>query len=182
MTTSSQISTGLESHELRDDASPASGALSIASRPTRKETTMPTPTGPRAPLIDTAELRDHLEDALDHWFAGTRGWLPEVDLARRPSELVVRADVPGVKSDDLVIEVDGATLTISGDRQEPDAAEDASYLREERRWGPFSRSLALPARIDATTTDARLEDGVLEVTLPLRPGSDTEPTQIRPSQ
>jgi HSP20 family protein len=143
---------------------------------------MPTSTGRRAPLIDAAELRDHLQDALDHWFAGTRGWLPEVDLIRRPSELVVRADVPGVKSDDLGIEVDAATLTISGQRHEPDAAEDASYLREERRGGPFSRSLALPARIDAAKIDARLEDGVLEVTLPLRPGSDTEPIQIKPSQ
>jgi HSP20 family protein len=65
---------------------------------------------------------------------------------------------------------------------EPDAAEEASYLREERRCGPFSRSLALPAGIDAAKLDARLEDGVLEVTLPLRPGSDTEPIQIRPSQ
>lgn len=112
---------------------------------------MPTPTGPRAPLIGTAELRDHLEDALDHWFAGTRGWLPAFDLIRRRSELVREA-------------------------------EDASYLREERRCGPFSRSLALPARIDATKIDTRLEDGVLEVTLPLRRGSDTEPTQIRLSQ
>jgi HSP20 family molecular chaperone IbpA len=82
---------------------------------------MPTPTGPRAPLIGTAELRDHR------------------------------------------IEVDAATLTISGER-------------------PFSRPLALPARIDATKIDTRLEDGVLEVTLPLPPGSDTEPIQIRPSQ
>ena len=143
---------------------------------------MPTPTGPRAPLIGTAELRDHLEDALDHWFAGTRGWLPAFDLIRRPSELVLRADVPGVKFDDVRIEVDAATLTISGERPEPDEAEDATYLREERRCGPFSRSLALPARIDATKIDTRLEDGVLEVTLPLRPGSETEPTQIRPSR
>lgn len=112
---------------------------------------MPTPTGPRAPLIGTAELRDHLEDALDHWFAGTRGWLPAFDLIRRRSELVREA-------------------------------EDASYLREERRCGPFSRSLALPARFDATKIDTRLEDGVLEVTLPLRPGSDAEPIQIGPRQ
>lgn len=68
-----------------------------------------------------------------------------------------------MKFDDVRIEVDAATLT-------------------ERRCGPFSRSLALPARIDATKIDTRLEDGVLEVTLPLPPGSDTEPIQIRPSQ
>ena len=122
---------------------------------------MPTPTGPRAPLIGTAELRDHLEDALDHWFAGTRGWLPAFDLIRRPSELVLRADVPGVKFDDVRIEVDAATLTISGERPEPDEAEDATYLREERRCGPFLRRLlALSARIDATKIDTRLEDGV----------------------
>jgi HSP20 family molecular chaperone IbpA len=137
---------------LRDDASPASTALSITSNAgeKRKGTTMPTPTEPRVPHVGTAELCDHLEDALDHWFAGTRGWLPAFDLIRRPSELVLRADVPGVKFDDVRIEVVAATLTISGERPEPDEAEDVTYLREERRCGPFSRSLALPARIDAT--------------------------------
>lgn len=142
---------------------------------------MPMPPGRNAPPID-AGLRDHLEDALDHWFTGRRGWLPVIDLIRRTSELVVRVDVPGVKFDDLRIEIDAATLTISGDRHEPDAGEDASYLRDERRFGPFSRSLALPAGIDPRTIDTRLEDGVLEVTLLLRRGSDTEPTQIRPGQ
>jgi len=137
---------------------------------------MSKPTGRRGPPFDAAGLRDHVEDALDHWFTGTRGWLPAVDLLRRPSELVVRADLPGMKFDDVLIEVEAATLTISGDRQDPDAVEDASYLHNERRCGPFSRSLALPAGIDATRIDARLEDGVLEVTLPLRPGSDPEPT------
>ena len=143
---------------------------------------MSKPTGRRAPPIHVAGLHDPLQDALDHWFTGTRGWLPAIDLIRGPNELVVRADVPGVKSDDLRIEVDAATLTISGERQEPDTAEDASYLRDELRRGPFSRSLALPAGIDATTIDARLEDGVLEVTLPLHPGSKTKPTKARPSQ
>jgi hypothetical protein len=61
------------------------------------------PTGPRAPLIGTAELRDHLEDALDHWFAGTRGWLPAFDLIRRPSELVLTADVPGSDTEPIQI-------------------------------------------------------------------------------
>ena len=143
---------------------------------------MSKPAERRAPSIDAAGLRDHLEDALDHWLTGRRGWLPAVDLIRGPKGLVVRVDVPGVKSDDLRIEVDAATLTISGDRHEPDAAEDASYLRNERRGGSFSRSLALPAGIDSTAIDASLEDGVLEVTLPLRPGTDTEPIQIRPKQ
>jgi HSP20 family protein len=143
---------------------------------------MPAPAGPKTPP-DIAQLRDHVEDALDHWFAGTRGWLPAVDLIRAPGEVLLRADVPGVKSDDLRIEVDGATLTISGARPEPDAAVEWSYLREERRCGPFSRSLALPGRIDAAKVDARLQDGILEVTLPLRPaGSDTEPVRIRPTQ
>ena len=140
---------------------------------------MPTPTGARAPLIDPAQLGDHLEDALDHWLAGTRGWLPAVDLIRLPSEVILRADLPGVRSEDLRIEVDAATLTISGERQADDPSGDASYLREQPRTGPFSRSLALPDPIDAARIDARLEDGALEVTLPLRPGSDTKSIQIR---
>jgi HSP20 family molecular chaperone IbpA len=173
----------VQSLELRDDASPPPREISIRSTTARKEATMPVPTGPKTPPIDIAELRDHVEDALDHWFAGPRGWLPAVDLIRSPSEVMLRADVPGVKSDDLRIEVDGDTLTISGERREPDAAGERSYLREERRRGPFSRSFALPGRIDAAKVDAGLRDGILEVTLPLRPGgSDKEPVRIRPTQ
>jgi HSP20 family protein len=144
---------------------------------------MPAPRGPRAPAIDIAELHDHVEDALDHWFAGTRGWLPAVDLIRGPSEVLLRADVPGVKPDDLRIEVDGDTVTISGERPEADAPEEWSHLREERRCGLFSRSLAVPGRIDAAKVDARLQDGILEVTLPLRPcEADAKTVRIRPTR
>lgn len=144
---------------------------------------MPPPTEPRTSPIDIAELRDHVEDALDHWFAGTRGWLPAVDLIRTPGEVLLRADIPGVKPGDLRIEADGDTLTIAGERPKPDLTGEWSYLREERRCGPFSRSLALPGRIDAGMVDARLEDGVLEVTLPLRPGeADTQPVRIELSR
>jgi hypothetical protein len=52
---------------------------------------MPRPVGRKAPLSDAAELRAHLEVALDHWFTGTRGWLPAVDLIRGPGEVVSRA-------------------------------------------------------------------------------------------
>jgi HSP20 family molecular chaperone IbpA len=172
-----------QSLELRDDASPAPRKPSIRSRNARKEATMPAPRGPKAPPIDIAELRDHIEDALDHWFAGTRNWLPAVDLIRGPSEILMRADLPGVKRDDLRIDADGDTLTISGERPHPDLAGDWAYLRDERRCGPFSRSLALPGRIDGAKVDAKLTDGILEVTLPLQDGGpDTQPVRIRPTR
>lgn len=140
---------------------------------------MPAPIRPTAPLIDADELRDHLENALDHWFSGTRRWFPAIDLIRRPTELVVLVDVPGLKSDDIRIEVAGGTLMISGERRESDLGEGGAYLREERRSGPFSRSIALPGGIDATKIDARVEDGLLVVTVPLSPETDTGPIQIK---
>jgi HSP20 family protein len=134
------------------------------------------------PLVDADELRDHLEDALDHWFSGTRGWSPAIDVIRRPGELLVLADVPGLKSQDFRIAVEGAALTIAGTRDDLDAGEGASYLREERRSGPFSRSVALPAAVDPARIEAKLEDGLLELTVPLPAESDPEPVRITPSE
>ena len=114
-------------------------------------------------------MRDHLEDALDHWFSGTRGWLPAVDVVRRPGKLIVRADLPGMRADELKVEVEDDLLTISGSREKPKEKPADEYLREDRRYGPFSRSIALPVGADAAKIEARAEDGVAEITIPLSP-------------
>ena len=119
--------------------------------------------------IEPEKPRDGVENALDHWFSGTRGWLPPVDLVRRPGKLILRADVPGLKAgieDDL--------LTISGEREasEEEEEEEEEYLRRERRCGSFSSSMALPSRVDPSKIDVRVEQGIAEVVVPL-PASET---------
>jgi HSP20 family protein len=132
---------------------------------------MPAPLPPRGPF---SELDERVDNALDRWFSGPRGWLPAIDIVRRNGELVIRADVPGMEPDDVKIEVEDGMLTISGEREESDEEEDGKYLRRERRYGSFSRSMTLPAGVDSSKIEAKVNHGVAEVTIPHSPGSKKE--------
>lgn len=137
---------------------------------------MPAPHPPSEPY----EIRDQVENAFDHWFSGTRGWLPAIDIVRREGKLIIRADVPGMQSDDVKIEVEDGLLTISGEREESDEEQEDKYLRRERRYGSFSRSMALPTGVDPSKIDAKVEHGVAEVTIPLSGESKKASVRITP--
>ena len=78
----------------------------------------------------------------------------------------IRAELPGLKADELDISVTGGTFSISGERKLPVEDEKARYHRREREAGSFSRIVNLPAQIDAGKVEAQCSDGVLTVTLP----------------
>jgi HSP20 family protein len=88
----------------------------------------------------------------------------------------VRAELPGVKTDELGISVTGDTLTLSGERKLPEESEKASYHRREREAGSFSRVISLPTRLDVDKVKALAEDGVLTVVLPK--AESAKPRQI----
>ena len=93
-------------------------------------------------------------------------WAPAVDALTKDSDLVIRAELPGVKQEDVDISLHDNVLTISGERRvEEEEEERGGYHIRERRYGSFSRSLALPEGIDESKISARYEDGVLEVTV-----------------
>lgn len=95
---------------------------------------------------------------------GVRGM--EVDLYDEGENLMVEATMPGVKTEDIDIRVQGDVLTISAEtKQEKDISEDR-YTYKERSYGRIQRSITLPTRVDANKAEARLEDGVLKLTLP----------------
>ena len=92
-------------------------------------------------------------------------WAPAVDALTKDSDLVIRAELPGVKHEDIDIALHDNVLTISGERRVEEEEERGGYHIRERRYGSFSRSLALPEGIDESKISARYEDGVLEVTV-----------------
>jgi len=97
---------------------------------------------------------------------GLRRWVPPMDLVETDEDLVLRADLPGLDSDDVNIEVKDSVLTVSGEREvEHDERTDGFY-RVERAFGGFSRSMSLPDRIDADRIAATFDKGVLEVRIP----------------
>ena len=94
------------------------------------------------------------------------GSLPKLDVIDRDNEVVVKAEVPGVKKEDLEISVTGDLFTIKGQTKREEKEEKGDYYRSEVSQGSFSRTVTLPAMVDEAGAQAQLKDGVLEVTLP----------------
>lgn len=90
-------------------------------------------------------------------------WAPAIDVLQRDGDLVVRAEIPGAKPEDVDVTVQNGVLTISGRREEEREEERGGYLVRERRSGVFRRSLQLPQDVEEGKINARFEDGVLEV-------------------
>jgi HSP20 family protein len=111
-----------------------------------------------------------------------RPWVPAVDVTRDGEGIIVRADVPGIKPEEVKIEVEGDLLTISGEHEERKEEKDEHYMRRERRYGSFSRSMALPAGVDARQIKATTHDGVVEVTIPLPVAVGAEKVTITPTR
>ena len=94
-------------------------------------------------------------------------WAPQLETFRRGDNLVVRADLPGLRKEDVEVEIDNGVLTISGERTEEQVEQRDDYYRSERSYGRFHRALPLPEGISGETCEATFKDGVLEVTLPM---------------
>lgn len=92
--------------------------------------------------------------------------LPKVDVMDRKDDVVVRAEMPGVKKEDIEVSVSGNTLTIKGESKHEEKEEKGDYWRCEISRGAFSRTLALPAEVDESKVKAEMKNGVLELTLP----------------
>ena len=92
-------------------------------------------------------------------------WAPAIDVATEDGDLVVRAELPGVKQEDVDITLQENVLTVSGQRKTEQEEERGGYYVRERQYGSFSRSLTVPEGVDESKIHARYENGVLEVTV-----------------
>ncbi len=92
--------------------------------------------------------------------------VPRVDMIDRDSEVVLRAEIPGVKKEDLEISISDGGVTIKGQSRREDKQEKGDYFRSEIYHGEFARTLALPAEVDSDKAKATFADGVLEITMP----------------
>lgn len=109
------------------------------------------------------------EDTLSRFFdapATARPWTPAVDIVENEDELVLTADVPGVKMEDIEIKIEAGTLSLGGKREFEKETKQGGYHRMERSYGSFQRAFALPDTVDAEKVAASFDNGVLRVTLP----------------
>jgi HSP20 family protein len=101
---------------------------------------------------------------LDPLWRGAR-LFPLLNVRDLDQSYVVTAEIPGMKSDDLEIKIEGDTLILKGERKPQETGKDISYHRRERATGTFQRSLTLPGKVDAENVSATYKDGILTVTL-----------------
>jgi HSP20 family protein len=134
------------------------------------------------PFAELSELRSRFDHMLEELTDGReRGWAPAIDVVRDNGNLVVRADVPGIKPDEIKIEIENDILTVSGAHEEHKETKDRDFLRRERRYGSFTRTLALPPGVEAKKIKAKTHDGVVEVTIPLPKEAKKETVTITPA-
>lgn len=133
------------------------------------------------PLRDMITMRQAVDRMLDEAFArgtetrGTGAWLLPMDAYITDEALVIRADVPGIKPEELEITLEGDTLTIRGEIKREEA-NTRKYVLLERPTGRFERTLNINTPIDHDKVDAQFKDGVLTLTLPK--AESVKPRQI----
>ena len=131
------------------------------------------------PLRELAGMEiDRLNTMFSNFYGEgfSRGWVPAVDIYEGPErELVIQAELPDMKREDIAVTFDNNVLTLTGERKADEIARDR-FHRVERFHGTFSRSFTLPATVDPTNISANYKDGVLTVRLPQR--AEAKPKQI----
>lgn len=103
-------------------------------------------------------------------------WMPAVDIEDKDEKVVVRADVPGVKPEDIKVTMENGVLTLAGERKSESEEKGKDFTRVERTYGKFFRSFTLPQGAEADKISAMAKDGVLEVVVPK--SAKAQPRQI----
>jgi HSP20 family protein len=143
-------------------------------------------------LSNPFALMDRMTDEMDHMFdrvfsdfglaprsrasrglfgsSGREGlWAPRVEAVQKGDQFIVRADLPGLKKDDVQVELGENALTIRGERREEHQEERDGYFHSEREYGQFHRTITLPEGVIAESAQASFRNGVLEITMQAPP-------------
>ncbi len=140
-------------------------------------------TSPFAPLVRLSAFQNEVDRLFDLPFlsreaspAGVGAWSPALDLYQDKDNVLVKAELPGMKREQINLSLHDGTLTLSGTRLQDTTPDKKNSLRNERFFGTFERSINLPTQVDGTRVAATYEDGILTVTLPK--SEQAKPRQI----
>jgi HSP20 family protein len=122
-------------------------------------------------------LRDRMDRLFDSFFAGdpssesgfpgtSGGWSPSLEVTETDKELVVRAEMPGLKPEDIDVRLAGNVLTLSGEKKEESEDKKSGFYRSERQYGCFCRTLELPPGTKSDAVSAEFDKGVLTLKIP----------------
>jgi HSP20 family protein len=119
------------------------------------------------------------EDTMNRLFVEPNGrpWVPPVDIRETENELVVKADVPDVKFEDIDVRIENGTLTLHGERKFEESKEEGGWHRVERSYGKFERVFTLPDSVSPDGVKADYKNGTLTITLPKK--EIAKPRQVK---
>jgi HSP20 family protein len=119
------------------------------------------------------------QETMNRLFAEPNGrpWVPPVDIVENENELVVKADVPDIKFEDIDVKIENGTLTLRGERKAEKTSENGGWHRMERSYGSFERAFTLPESVDPEHVKADYKNGTLTVTLPKK--EIAKPRQVK---
>ena len=124
------------------------------------------------PFRELEEMSTRLNRLFGRPFAGLQenltgfDWTPSIDVSETPTSYLVKAELPGVKKDDVHVEFDDGVLTVEGERRQEKEEKGKRFHKVERAYGKFVRRFALPTEVDGVHAKAEFKDGVLQVHLP----------------
>lgn len=144
----------------------------------KKQSTLIPARGSRDPFAVMRRMASEFERTFGDWpslrwpsglFAGAEslGWSPRIDVFERDNRLVTRVDLPGMKKEDVTVEVTDGHLALSGERKRDQEEKKENFYRVEREYGTFYRAVPLPDGVKVDDVKATFADGVLEVSVPL---------------
>jgi len=139
------------------------------------------------PFHQLSSLRDEIDRLFESPFSALSeglqpfmsGWSPALDLYEDKDNFLLKAELPGMKKDEIEIQLHDGVLTLSGERKEEKKSEGADIHRSERFVGRFQRTLTLPSQVDADKVKASYQDGILTVTLPKSEAAKPKQIQIK---
>lgn len=106
-------------------------------------------------------------------------WRPTVDTYEEGDNIVIKADLPGVKKEDVSIDVKDNVLTLKGERKHEENIDEDNYYRRESAYGKFQRAFTLPDAVDANKIEASYKDGTLKITVPKTEESKARKIEIK---
>jgi HSP20 family protein len=137
------------------------------------------------PLDRIFNLREDFDDIVKDFFAGfsninaSRGVYPLLDIKEDKSKYTIDIEIPGIEKKDLKISVKKDNLIIQGEKKEERKKEEESYLRVERSYGNFTRSVKLPTEINQSKITAKYNNGVVKIILPKKEKDNAKEVQVK---
>jgi HSP20 family protein len=126
------------------------------------------------PLKDMVSIRDEIDSLFNSFFSRAPSereeleglWYPSINIEESKDNVIVTAELPGMKKDDIKVTISEGKLTVSGERNFEKEEKDKTYHRIERRYGSFRRAISLPTEVKSDKAKATYEQGLLKIEIP----------------